>query len=94
MDTKNRGWVLKPDRKWNGRDHEYEVEIDTEADSNYATCKETKKTITGLMVYIKGTEEAVNSGMQKIISLSTKKAELIAIVQCVQQIYITKVVES
>ena len=85
LDTKDRGWIIKPERAWNGIDKNLEVEIDGDADSNYATCKETRRSITGLIVYLEGAIIAVKSGMQKIVALSTTEAEVIAIVQCVQE---------
>ena len=48
-DTPHRGWTLKPNTKWNGRSKDFEVEIDGDSDSNYATCVGTKKSVTGLI---------------------------------------------
>ena len=94
-DTKDRGWELKPSRTWDGVDREFEFRIRGKADSNYATCKETRKSVTGYVVWLEDALVAVKSGMQKIVSLSVTEAEVIALVQCVQEmIYIKKVIES
>ena len=95
VDTKHRGWTMKPERKCIGKDQDIEIETDGDADSNYTTCPDTRKSITGIIVYVEGAIIAVKSGMQKIIALSTTEAEVIAVVQCVQEmIYVMKLIES
>ena len=65
------------------------------ADSNYATCSDTRKSVTGYCVYLEDAPVTVKSGMQKIVALSVTEAETIAVVQCVQEmIYCKKVLES
>ena len=94
-ETKDRGWELKPSRKWDGIDLSFEFRIRGKADSNFATCKETRKSVTGYCVWLEDSLVAVKSGMQKIVALSVTEAEVIALVQCVQEmIYIKKVLES
>ena len=78
VDTKNRGWSLKPNMKWNGISKTFEVEVDGDADSNYATCVDTRKSVTGLIVRVCRAILVVKSGMQKIVALSTIEAEIIA----------------
>ena len=34
VDTNNRGWTLKSNRKWNGRDKRIEIKVDGDAESN------------------------------------------------------------
>ena len=89
-DTKERGWMLKPSRKWNGVDREFEFKIRGKADSNFATCKETRKSVTGYCVWLEDSLIAVKSGMQKIVALSVTEAETIALVQCVQEMMYAK----
>ena len=94
-DTKERGWELKPNRKWDGKDQSFLFKIRGKSDSNYATCKETRKSITGYLVWLEESLIAVKSGMQKIVALSVTEAEIIALVQCVQEMmYMKKVLES
>jgi hypothetical protein len=93
--TKDRGWTLKPSRTWDGKDREFEFRIKGKADSNYATCSDTRKSVTGYCVYLEDAPITVKSGMQKIVALSVTEAETIAVVQCVQEmLYCKKVLES
>ena len=62
------------------------MELTGEADSNYATCKDTRRSVSGIVVKMEDTVIAVKSGMQKVVALSTTEAETIAIVQCVQEL--------
>ena len=95
VDTPNRGWVLKPNRNWNGKSQDIEIELLGEADSNYATCIDTRRSVSGIVIRMEGTVIVVKSGMQKIVALSTTEAEAIAIVQCVQELlYVMKLIES
>ena len=95
VDTPNRGWTLKPKRSWNGKDKNMEFEITAKADSNYATCVDTRRSVSGLIVELEDSIIAVKSGMQKIVALSVTEAEIIAIVQCVQgMLYIMRLIES
>jgi hypothetical protein len=95
VDHPERGWMLKPLRTWNGKDKDFEFIISGKSDSNYATCSETRKSVTGFIVMLEGTVIAVKSGMQKIVALSVTEAEIIALVQCVQEMmYAAKILES
>ena len=95
VDHPERGWVLKPLRSWDGQDKNFLFQVTGKSDSNYATCNETRKSVTGFIVFLEGAVIAVKSGMQKIVALSVTEAEMIALVQCVQEmIYTMKVLES
>ena len=95
IDTPTRGWTLKPNSRWDGKSQSIEIILTGEADSNYATCIDTRRSVTGLVIRQDGTVIAVKSGMQKIVALSTTEAEVIAIVQCVQELlYVMKLIES
>ena len=41
--TANRGWLLRPKRKWDRRDKDFEFIINGMSDSDYAACKRTRK---------------------------------------------------
>ena len=93
--TRTRGWKLHPKRKWNCKDKSFEFVLRGKSDSNYASCKETRRSVTGFVVYLEDTLISVKSGMQKIIALSVSEAELFALVQCVQEImFVKKLLES
>ena len=95
VDTSSRGWILKPNREWDGKTQDIEFELTGEADSNYATCTDTRRSVSGIVVKLENTVIAVKSGMQKVVALSTTEAETIAIVQCVQELlYVMKLIES
>lgn len=72
----------------------FEFIITAKSDSNYARCKETRRSITGFVVYLKGALISVKSGMQKIVALSINEAKIIAWVQCVQEVMFVKLIES
>lgn len=56
---------------------------------------DTRRIVTGLIVSVCKAIIAVKIGIQKIDALSTTEAEIIAMVQCVQEIlYIMKSIES
>ena len=90
VDTKHRGWKLQPKRSWNGHNKDFRFRISGKSDSNFATCVETRKSVTGYSVDLEGTPVAVKSGMQKIVALSVTEAELIAMVM----LYVKKLLES
>lgn len=91
----SRGWTLKPSRFWDGKDRMFEFKITAKSDSNYATCKDTRKSVTGYVIYLEDALVAVKSGMQRIVALSVTEAELIALVQCLQEmIFIAKMISS
>ena len=93
--TPDRGWFLKPNRKRNGLNKMFKFKLRGKSDSNYATCTDTLKSVTSYVVYLEEAPVAIKSVMQKIIALSVTEAELIALVQCVQEMfYCRKVLES
>ena len=93
--TPHQGWTLRPNRKWDGKDRTFKFKISGRSDSNYAMCVDTRKSVTGYVVYLEGAPVAVKSLMQKIIALSVTEAELIALVQCVQEMFfVKKILES
>jgi hypothetical protein len=90
VSTPNRGWHLKPTRKWNSLDKVFEFIIRGRSDSNYGTDVETRRSVTGYAVYLEDAPIAIKSVMQRIITLSSTEAELLALVQCVQEMMATK----
>ena len=80
--TKDMGSMIRPNRemRWPGD----EVVIGGRSDGDYASCIETRKSVTGHMVYLEGVPVVVRSVIQKRIVLSVTEAELYAIVSCIQ----------
>ena len=94
VSTPNRGWRISPLIKINIGDN-VQLRIKGASDASYATCKTTRRSVTGFVVFVEGAVVAVKSGMQRIMALSTAEAELIAMIQCVQvMMYVKKLVES
>ena len=84
-DTREMGWVLNPKRKWDGKNRDFEFKISGRSDSDYACCHTTRRSVTGLCVFLEGAAISVKSAMQKIVALSVTEAETIAAVQCAQE---------
>ena len=94
-DTPNRGWLISPKRVWDGKDKNFEFILVGLPDASYASCKRTRRSVTGIVVLFEGVVLVAKSGMQKVVCLSTTEAEVIAMVMCVQEMmYIDKVVTS
>ena len=93
--TKDRGWKLKPNRRWNGFDRTFKFKIKGKSDSDFANSSDTRRSVSGWAVYLKGAPVACKSIMQKIVALSVTEAELVAAVMCVQHIlYVMRLLES
>eukprot|EP00957_Ditylum_brightwellii_P126936 9677060-Ditylum_brightwellii.AAC.1 len=80
----NRGWKLKPERKWDGKDKSFQFRISCMSDSDYAKCLVTRRSVSGYSTFFEGAPTTVKSAIQRIVALSDTKAETIAGVQCVQ----------
>lgn len=83
--TPNRGFILKPTGRWDGKDRNFEFEIRGRSDSEYAKDSETRKSVMGYVTYVQDTPVTTKSKMQNIVALSVTEAEIIAAVDCVQE---------
>ena len=93
--TPKRGWFLKPERVWDGKDKNFKFRISGQSDSDYAKCPVTRRSVSGYSAFLEGAAVTVKSAMQKIVSLSVTEAEMVAAVQCVQDMmYIKRLIES
>ena len=68
--THTREWTGIPTRKLDGRNQAIKIGVSGEADSNYVSFNDTRKSFTGLVV--KMTAITAKSVMQKILALSIK----------------------
>ena len=94
VSTPKRGWRLRPTRSWNGKKG-FLFKIRGKSDSDYATCPDTRKSVSGYAVYLEDAPITLKSLMQRIIALSVTEAETIAGVACVQEmIYAMKILLS
>ena len=90
VNTPKRGWHLKPSRRWNPTDKHFQFMIRGKSGSNYGTDTETRKRVSGYVVYLEDAPISIKSVMQKLITLSSTEAELVALVQCVQEMMAAK----
>ena len=82
-DTPKRRLTLAPDTKWNGS-KSFEFTVMCVCDSNYATCPDKRKSVSGYSVFLNEAPVTMKSGMQKTTALSVMEAELFAATQCAQ----------
>jgi hypothetical protein len=72
IDTPERGWELKPARQWNGQNKDFEFEVSGRADSDYANCLETRRSVSGYCVRL---EDAPVAGKENDSNIFTKNVE-------------------
>jgi hypothetical protein len=76
-DTPNRGLVLNPTGKWDGKDKSYKFIIRGKADSDYAKDIATRRSVGGRVVYLNDAPVIVSSKMQKGVGLSVTETEVV-----------------
>jgi hypothetical protein len=93
--TPERGLLLKPNRKWDGKDKNFQFEITGMADADYATDKETRRSVSGYSTFLEGAMVSAKSRMQKCVTLSTTEAEMMSMTECVQDmLFIMRILQS
>ena len=93
--TPNRGWRLKPKRKWDGTDRNFKFKIEGKADSDYAKCPVKRRSVSGNGTFLEGAPVLVRSSMQKFVALSVTEAEAVSAVSFAQDmLYTMRVIES
>eukprot|EP00804_Cyclotella_cryptica_P002709 CCRYP_009620-RA/>CCRYP_009620-RA protein AED:0.39 eAED:-0.09 QI:0/0/0/0.5/1/1/2/0/355 len=80
--TQTRGLVLKPTSVWDGKDKNFKFKIRGRSNSNYATDPESRRSITGTVVYLNDAPIVFSSATQKHVTLSVTEAELAAVNWC------------
>jgi hypothetical protein len=93
--TPKRGLTLKPTGKWDGIDKNYEFRIRGKSDADYAKDPDNRKSISGTTTFLEDTPVAMRCGQQNNVTLSTSEAELMAAVQCAQDmLYVYRILTS
>ena len=93
--TPERGLKLKPNRTWDGKDKSFKFIIGGRSDSNFATCPDTRRSVSGWRVMLENCPITMKSAMQKIVALSVTEAELFAAVQCAQDmLFVMRILKS
>eukprot|EP00957_Ditylum_brightwellii_P000987 78668-Ditylum_brightwellii.AAC.1 len=52
VNTPNRGWLLCPMRKWDGKDKSFKFRIKGQSDSDYAKCPVTRRSVSGYATFL------------------------------------------
>jgi hypothetical protein len=95
VDTPNRGWLLCPTRKWDGKDKSFKFRVKGQSDSDYAKYPVTRRSVSGYSTFLEEAPVTVKSAMQKIVALSVTEAETVAAMQCAQDmLYVKSLLES
>ena len=84
VSTKEQGLLLKPTGRWDGKDKNYKFRIRGRSDSTFASCPETKRSVSGWSCYLNDAPYVRKSKMQKFVTLSVTEAECVAGTSCVQ----------
>ena len=63
--TPERGLMLMPFDKWDGIDTDYKFKVTVRTDSYYAKCPDTRKSMTGAVVYLNRVPVIFRSSTQK-----------------------------
>ena len=82
--TRERGLLLKPNKKWDGKDRDFLFEITGKSDSDFAKCPTTRRSVSGWVTYLNGAPYVRKSKMQRFVTLSVTEAECVAATSCVQ----------
>ena len=82
--TPNRGRVLQPKRKWDGKKG-FKFEVAGKADSDFAKDPEKRRSVTGFGVFLEGAQVSEAWRMQKSTTLSVTEAEYVAGTDCTQE---------
>jgi len=86
--TKDKALVLKPTSVYDGMIVGY-------SDSNYASNKDTRKSVSGFAIYFNGVLVSWKSKAQQCVTLSSTEAEYVAMSLCVMEMeFIRQIVES
>jgi hypothetical protein len=82
LTTRERGLILKPNAKWDGKDKSFKFVIHGESDSDYAKCPITRRSVSGWGAFLCGAPYARKSKMQPTVAQSVTEAETNAAASC------------
>ena len=89
------GRILKPNKKWDGKDKNFLFDIWGITDSDFSKDPLTRKSVSGITTFMNGVNITNRSRMQTATSLSVTEAEAIAATECAQDmLFIMHVLES
>ena len=95
MKTPKRGLTLKRTGEWDRIDNNYEFNIRGKSDADYAKDPDNRKSISGTTTFLNDAPVAMQSGQQNTVTLSVCEAELMAAVQCAQDmLYVYRIMTS
>ncbi len=77
--------LVKPSQKWDGS-NEHQFRIRGRSGSDYAEDTQTRRSVSGYIIYLEDASAMHRSATQKMMTLSSCKAELNAAVLCAQDI--------
>ncbi len=87
--TKNAGLLLKPTRKWDGT-NKFQFKIRGRSDLDYAKDMQTRRSVSGYVVYLEEAPVMHRSATQKTVTLLSHEAKLNAAILCVQDMLYAK----
>ena len=95
VSTKDKGWFLNPNVKWDGKDKNFEFVVSGLSDSDYNKDIETRHSVSGSSTFLCGAPVSARSRMQGCVSLSVTESEFIAGTDCVQDmLFVVRLLES
>ena len=78
-----------------GKDKSFKFRVSGKSYLDYAKCPVTRRSVSGYSAFLEEAPVTVKSAMQKIVDISLKESEIVAAVQCVQDmLYIKRLIES
>ena len=89
VNTANRGVLLRPNRKWDGKDKSFEFIVSGMADADYAANLETRRSVSGYSTFLEGSVITTKSKMQTCVTLSTTESEFVSMTECAQDMLFT-----
>eukprot|EP00957_Ditylum_brightwellii_P006313 479020-Ditylum_brightwellii.AAC.1 len=92
MSTSKWGWKLKSEQTWNGKDKTFKFKINRMSDSDYAKCPVTRRSVSRYVTFLEGAPITMKSAIQNIVALSITEVEIVASMQCAQDMLYIKCV--